>query len=170
MPIMNDHFARLGLPRRVAVDAAELERQYLARSRATHPDHHASGYAADLAASVDLSAALNEAYRVLRDPFSRGEHLLALLGGPSAADRKEMPPAFLMEMLEAREQVEEALAENPPCDARKAELLAGFQSRYDELIAEVAENFAKPTPDLNAVRERLNAAKYVKGLFRDLDG
>ena len=32
------HFERLGLPRRFRLDAAELERNYLARSREVHPD------------------------------------------------------------------------------------------------------------------------------------
>ena len=105
-----NHFARLGLPRRFALDAAELERQYLARSRAVHPDYHAAGSSADLAASLELSAALNEAYNTLRDPFARADYLLGLEGGPSAAEQKQMPPAFLAEMLEARERVEEAKA------------------------------------------------------------
>jgi molecular chaperone HscB len=166
---MSDHFARLGLPRRFAIDASELERQYLARSRAVHPDFHTGGPTADLAASTELSAAMNEAYTSLRDPFARAEYLLALMGGPSAADQKKMPAAFLMEMLEAREQVEEATAGNNACESQKAELLSGFQSRYDDLLAEVADGFANPQPDLPAIRERLNAAKYVKGLIRDLN-
>ena len=33
------HFERLGLPRRFRLDPAELERNYLARSRTVHPDH-----------------------------------------------------------------------------------------------------------------------------------
>ena len=167
---MNDYFARLGLPRRFSIDAAELERKYLARSRAAHPDFHAGGPTADLAASQELSADLNQAYTALRDPFARAEHLLALLGGPSAADQKAMPAAFLMEMLEARERVEEATAGNNACDSAKAELLSEFQSRYDDLLADVAVEFAKPAPTLATIREKLNAAKYVKGLIRDVDG
>ena len=37
---MQTHFDRLGLPRRFALDGAAVERQYLARSRAVHPDYH----------------------------------------------------------------------------------------------------------------------------------
>ena len=47
-----------------------------------------------------VAAALNEAYAVLRQPFRRADYLLGLLGGPSAADMKEMEPAFLEEMLD----------------------------------------------------------------------
>jgi molecular chaperone HscB len=170
---MSDHFTRLGVPRRFAIDAAELERHYLARSRAVHPDYHAGGPTADLAASLELSAALNEAYSTLRDPFSRAEYLLTLEGGPSAADQKQMPPAFLAEMLEAREQVEEAKAGNNACESRLAELLSEFQSRYDELLATVGEHFGQPGADrtkwLGEIRSQLNAAKYLRGLIRDLN-
>src|SRR5947208_15229738 len=80
----------------------------MARSLAFHPDYHSAGSSADLAASLELSAAVNEAYNTLRDPFARAEYLLRLEGGPSAAEQKQMPPAFLAEMLEARERIEDA--------------------------------------------------------------
>ena len=35
---MTDYFELLGLPRRFAVDLAELERRYLELSREVHPD------------------------------------------------------------------------------------------------------------------------------------
>src|SRR5437868_8503577 len=107
---MTDHFDRLGLPRRFALDPAILERHYLARSRVVHPDYHTGASAADLAASLELSAAVNEAYNTLKDPFTRADYLLALEGGPTAAQQKQLPQAFLAEMLELRERVEEARA------------------------------------------------------------
>ncbi|HEY2909847.1 MAG TPA: Fe-S protein assembly co-chaperone HscB [Gemmataceae bacterium] len=173
-----DSFSRLGLPRRFALDAAELERHYLARSRAVHPDYHAARATADLAASLELSAALNEAYTTLRDPFARADHLLGLEGGPTAAEQKQMPPAFLAEMLEARERIEEARAANSPCSAKIAELQDEFTAQYETLLSDVGERFAKlestPTEPnrgkiLVDIRSLLNAAKYVRGLIRDLN-
>jgi molecular chaperone HscB len=171
---MSDHFDRLGLPRRFALDAAELERQYLARSRAVHPDYHLAGSDAQLAASLELSAAVNEAYNTLRDPFARAEYLLKLGGGPSASDHKQMPAAFLAEMLEAREQIE--LARGKPAEITRLD--AEFGARFAGLMGQVAALFARyeqlPTADpqratlLTQVRSLLNAAKYVRGLLRDL--
>lgn len=171
---MDDHFARLGLPRRFALDTAELERQYLARSRAVHPDYHTTGAGSDLAASLELSAAINEAYNILKDPFTRAEHLLALEGGPSAGEQKAMPPTFLAEMLDLRERVEEARA---GCADDAALLGDEFGARYDGLLAEVGAAFAAHEGDptsperatrLARVRGLLNGAKYVRGLIRDL--
>src|SRR5688572_11143294 len=122
-----NHYDRLGLPRRFVVDAGELERAYLARSRVAHPDYHLAGASADLGASLELSAALNEAYNTLRDPFARAEHLLALAGGPTAAEQRQMPPAFLAEMLDAREEIERARGNS----AEAQRLEGGFTARYD---------------------------------------
>jgi molecular chaperone HscB len=173
---MSDHFQRLGLPRRFSVDAAELERAYLARSRVVHPDYHLAGSGADLGASLELSAAINEAYKTLRDPFTRAEYLLKLEGGPSASDQKQMPPAFLAEMLEARERIEETRA---GCPDDASVLAAEFEKRYDGLLADVAGQFdrlqALPGGDasrvglLAQIRGQLNSAKYVRGLLRDLN-
>lgn len=171
---MNDAFRRLGLPRRFVLDAGELERAYLARSRAIHPDYHLGGASADLDASLELSAAVNEAYNTLRNPFSRAEHLLALEGGPSASEAKQLPPAFLAEMLDAREEIERARGK--PAETERLE--HAFAARFDALMNDVGEAFAKLeshdaiSPDranlLKQIRASLNAAKYIRGLIRDL--
>jgi molecular chaperone HscB len=171
---MNDAFDRLGLPRRFVLDAGELERAYLAHSRAVHPDFHLAGASADLDASLELSAAVNEAYNTLRDPFTRAEHLLALEGGPSASEHKQLPPAFLAEMLEAREEIEQVRGKPAETDR----LGKTFATRFEGLMSEVAAVFQKleslppdaaERPNLRLrVRGLLNAAKYVRGLIRDL--
>jgi len=172
---MDDHFERLDLPRRFSINAAELERAYLARSRAIHPDYHLAGSNAELTASLELSAELNEAYATLRDPFTRATYLLKLEGGPSASEHKHLPTAFLAEMLEARERIEEARF---GCPDDAAVLAAEFEKRYDGLLVEVQSDFDRLAqlsprdperyPILAHLRGILNAAKYVRGLIRDL--
>ena len=162
-----DHFERLGFPRRFSIDAAELERVYLARSRAVHPDYHLAGSDAELAASLEASASVNEAYNTLRDPFARAEYLLRLEGGPSASEYKQMPAAFLTEMLEAREEIE--LARGKPAETERLE--RKFQTRFDSLMQQAAAIFAvKPLDEAKRIQIRglLNAAKYVRGLISDL--
>lgn len=173
---MQDAFHRLGLPRRFALDAGELERAYLAHSRAVHPDYHLAGASADLSASLELSAAVNEAYNTLRDPFARAEHLLLLEGGPTASEHKQMPSAFLAEMLMLREELEAARGAG---GAKLDALAADFDHRYTVLLDEVGTQFdrseavAADSPEranlLRQVRVTLNAAKYVRGLIRDLN-
>jgi len=171
---MSDYFQRLGLPRRFSIDEAALERSYLALSRAIHPDYHLTGSDAELSASMELSAALNEAYNNLRDPFTRADYLLNLEGGPSPSEHKQLPQNFLAEMLEAREEVE--LARGSP--AKVAKLDEEFGKRFGAIMAQVEKAFSRyellspedrERANLRAqIRGLLNAAKYVRGLLRDL--
>ena len=154
-----DHFERLGLPRRFSVAPAELERNYLARSRDVHPDFHSE----NVDAVEDAAAALNEAYATLREPFPRAEHLLNLLGGPSASDDKNLPPAFLMEMLELREEIESAKGSPERVGRIEADLLG----RTKDLEQSLEALFEKK--DLAVIRRELNCVRYLSNLLRDLD-
>ena len=167
---MQDHFERLGLPRRFSLDAVELERQYLARSREVHPDNFQLGGGLEQRASLELSAALNEAYATLRDPFRRAEYLLQLEGGPSAVELKAMPASFLEEMLELRMAIEE-IKENPD-SPEFAAMEKQLAERREILLQDFGSRFALTSNDrvrgLKEMRQILNATKYVQGLIRDL--
>lgn len=169
---MLDHFARLGLPRRFVVDAAELERAYLAQSRAVHPDFHAAGAGGDLAASTELSAGVNEAYNTLKDPFARAEYLLGLHGGPTAGEDKAVPPALLAEMMELRERAEDGDAADR--EAVRAELRERVRAAEGGVAGGFAVLDALPASDperprvLTTIRRGLNAWKTTRSLLRTL--
>ena len=109
---MNDYFAVFELPRKLAVDSGELERRFYALSRQHHPDFHQLAAETEQAAALEQSALVNRAYRALREPWRRVEHLLALEEGrePGQADavKPQVPRALLAEMMEVQEALEEA--------------------------------------------------------------
>jgi molecular chaperone HscB len=168
-----DHFERLGLPGRFALDLREVERQYLARSRAIHPDFHQLGATSEQQASLESTARLNEAYAVLRDPFKRAEYLLQLEGGPTASEQKQMPPEFLEEVLELRMAIEELRETEPHDSPARKEMEQRLEQRRERMLEEVAKDFDALTTGnrgeaLISIRRRLNAIKYIQGLLRDL--
>lgn len=170
------HFERLGLSRRFAIDLAELERNYLGRSRESHPDYHHLAAAAEQRASMETTAALNEAYATLRAPFRRAEYLLALEGGPSAADHKAMEAAFLEEMLELRMEIEDLRESSSVDSPSRATMARQLTERTGRLQLDLAEQFERLEHAADAargtillsVRQLLNAARYLEGLLRDL--
>lgn len=109
-----DYFAALDLPRRTDLDREAIEARYLDRSREVHPDRFAGASAAEQRAAMEQASLLNEAYRALRDPVRRAEHLCKLGGvdldltGPGGAP--DPGQAFLVEMVELREDLEAAEA------------------------------------------------------------
>ncbi|MSR55156.1 MAG: Fe-S protein assembly co-chaperone HscB [Gemmataceae bacterium] len=160
-----DMFERLGLPRRFSVDLEVLEREYLARSRSLHPDFHQLGAASEQAASLELSAALNEAYSTLKNPFRRAEYLLQVEGGPVASAVKNIPVEFLEEMLELRMEIAELERDSPEA----AEMEKKMQVRCKALLEQVGQQFGlTDATRLLAIRKLLNATKYVENLLHDL--
>jgi molecular chaperone HscB len=105
-----DYFSFFGLPRKLNVDAADLEQRFRALSRQFHPDYFYNASPAERRASLEQSSYLNDAYRTLRQPISRIEYLLKLEGmapsGPAEAAR-QVPPALLEEVFALNEELDE---------------------------------------------------------------
>ena len=104
-----DHFARLGLPAALDIDAAALDKAYFARQRQWHPDRFVGKPAEERARASVEAAALNDAYRTLKDPLARAIYLAGLKGVELPGDGKTIDdPELLMEAMEAREELHEA--------------------------------------------------------------
>jgi molecular chaperone HscB len=120
-----DYFAAFSLPHRLQVDTAALEKNFYAQSRKLHPDRFASKSAVEQEAALAQSSLLNDAYRTLRDPIARTQHLLALEGveleeqsksateaaRTSGTEKKQLiPPELLEEVFELNMQLMEMKA------------------------------------------------------------
>ena len=126
---MTDFFSFLGLPRKLNIDAADLEQRYRALSRQFHPDYFYNATAAERRASLGRSSYLNDAYRTLKSPVSRIEYLLKLEGvmgadssaearsgsgraaaegfSRAAGDAQKVPAALLEEVFALNEELDE---------------------------------------------------------------
>src|SRR5215813_7253433 len=104
-----DHFARLGLPAALDLEPASLDRAYFALQRQWHPDRFANRPPDERARASVEAAALNDAYRTLKDPLSRAVYLAELKGVALPGDGKTIDdPDLLMEAMEVREALHEA--------------------------------------------------------------
>ncbi len=73
-----DHFARLGLERRIDVDSDLLERQYSAYKRALEPERFVLRGLGERGHAAKQQEAIEEAYQTLCEPLRRGRYWLAL--------------------------------------------------------------------------------------------
>lgn len=114
------------------VDAAELERRWLQRSRKVHPDRMAKKADVERRYAAAQTAALNDAYATLKDPIARATRVLESLGVRDAP----MPDgAFLAAMFDAREE-----AGASPDARRRA--LDEARGRWDGGVARLQAGFA----------------------------
>jgi len=79
-PVPVDYFSFFGLPRKLNVDVATLEKDFYALSRKLHPDLNAATGSEEQEWSLEQSSMLNDAYRTLKDPIKRTQYLLRLEG------------------------------------------------------------------------------------------
>jgi molecular chaperone HscB len=104
-----DPFLALGAERRFDLDLTVLEKTHRELSRALHPDRFSQAGASERRAALEKAAAVNEAWRVVRDPIRRAEALFVLAGvAVGETNEPKASPAFLMEVLEQREALSEA--------------------------------------------------------------
>ena len=162
-----DPWAVLGLPVGFALDAGALRKRLLALQRRMHPDFF-GGADAELRALAERNTAeLNAAERLLSDDVRRADLLVKRLEGPDEQKERQMPPAFLAEVLEWNEVLEEARAAPPGVRARAVldGLEQGLRSERGAALAHIAAQLVPlPAPRaaaLGEVRRELNAVRYL---------
>ena len=135
--IARNHFELLGLPVAYALDAQRLERGYRELQSRVHPDRFAAGSDAERRVAMQWAARANEAYRTLRHPVERARYVLGLRGFDTGEEvNTAMPPDFLMQQMEWREEVARAKAKR---DARSLERLRGeIAAAHDEMLRVLA--------------------------------
>ncbi|MHC4294654.1 MAG: Fe-S protein assembly co-chaperone HscB [Planctomycetota bacterium] len=173
---VSDYFTTLGVEQRFDLDENVLREKFLALNRHTHPDYHAEESQEVQLLSLRVSATINDAYRTLKDPASRGEYLLELLGGKSSAEEKSVPEGFLETMMMMQEEL--ADAKEVSNENQLANLRQVLQTQYEGLIHRIAGLFrdfetaaacqAVRTDLLGEIREQLNAVSYVRKLISQL--
>ena len=101
-------FTFFGLPRKLQIDAAGLERRFHKLSWQLHPDNFVRADERERELSLERSSQLNDAYRTLSDPIRRVEYLLAQAGLRKEGQHKQQaPPELLEEVFELNESLDE---------------------------------------------------------------
>lgn len=167
-----DPFAVLGLSRRYDVDSATVQHAYLEKSAALHPDAVGTG-TVETSDAEWASAELNRAKQIMDDPEQRAIALWKLLGGGrgTGEEDKSLPPGFLMQMMEVREELEAAQASGDA--AQLAQWEAWAEAQRAEYQRRVAGIFALTTVStdpihLRQIKAELNAWRYVERMMEQI--
>ena len=105
---MNNPFALFDLPVAFQVDSALLNERYLTLQKSLHPDNFSAASAQEQRLAIQKSAEINDALRILKDPITRADSIIALNTGetenPEEKSNKDID--FLMQQMEWREILE----------------------------------------------------------------
>ena len=194
-----DYFAFLGVPRKLNLDASDLEQRFRALSRQFHPDYFYNATPNERRASLERSSYLNDAYRTLKNPIARVEYLLGLEGfsarppGKDVSDVNEadnlagvkVPAALLEEVFALNEELDEVRglrtsgAAPEVWRAKLERARAPIEAKQAAHEAELAELSARwdalgtdgpeRTSILSALRERVLERNYINNLLEGIE-
>ncbi len=153
-----DYFSFFGLPPKLDLDIAILEKDFYVLNRKLHPDANARASRQEQEWSLEQSSLLNDAYRTLRDPIKRTQYLLSLEGveleeqsktateqarATGETKKQIVPPDLLEEVFELNMQLEELRANkkmgdgDPALTAEIEKQKSALEAKYDALLDEL---------------------------------
>ncbi len=157
-PVPVDYFSFFGLPLKLNLDVAALEKDFYVLSRKLHPDLNAQAGSQEQEWALEQSSLLNDAYRTLKDPIKRTNYLLHLEGveleeqSKSATEQARatgemkkqiVPPDLLEEVFELNMQLEELRMnkkmgdDDPALIAEIGKQKLTLEAKYEALLQEL---------------------------------
>ena len=105
---MNNPFALFDLPVAFQVDSALLNERYLTLQKSLHPDNFSAASAQEQRLAIQKSAEINDALRILKDPITRADSIIAINTGETEnpEEKSNNDIDFLMQQMEWRETLE----------------------------------------------------------------
>ena len=105
---MNNPFELFDLPVAFQVDSALLSERYLALQKSLHPDNFSAASAQEQRLAIQKSAEINDALRILKDPITRADSIIAINTGETEnpEEKSNNDIDFLMQQMEWRETLE----------------------------------------------------------------
>ncbi len=165
-----NHFELFGLPPRFDIDSADLSVRYRNLQRHFHPDRYASGSDQQRRLALQMTAHINEAFQILKDPLARGRYILGLQGVSTDEETDTvMDPAFLMEQMELRESMQEARAAQDR-QLRWPTLMRDVEQRLALGTEELGQRLNENTPtSLARARSLVREMQFLRKVQREIE-
>jgi molecular chaperone HscB len=154
-----NHFELFGLPIAFRLDEAELRRRYLTLSRETHPDFHTLSNPDLQSASLDRNTLITNAYGLLKDPDKRMKYILMLQGVLEEDEKFQLPPAFLMEMMDLNEAIDQLTQD--AASYEREQLVA----RVDDLESDLRAQAEPAITDFDAGNHQATVLAVIKTYY-----
>ncbi|RYY48068.1 MAG: Fe-S protein assembly co-chaperone HscB [Chitinophagaceae bacterium] len=102
-----NYFELFGFEEAPAIDKTLLAEKYFSLQKQNHPDFFTQSNEAEQETALQQSAAINKGFTTFQNEDKTLEYFLQLRGIVETDEKYQLPPAFLMEMMEINETLEE---------------------------------------------------------------
>jgi len=153
-----NHFELFGIPVSLKIDKSTLALKYFELQKKYHPDFFTQGTAAEQAEALEISSSINKALKTFRNEEATIKYVLQLKGLLEEEEKYQLPPAFLMEMMELNEDLSESSAQqiNDLDAALYTEVQTIIENYHDATIT---------TAELLQVKEYYYKKKYLQRIL-----
>lgn len=149
-------FDLLDIPAQFDLDLILLDQHYFQIQSQIHPDRFVAAGEGDRQSSQRWSRDVNEAYKILKNPRTRAEVLLALQG---ISMDLQPDPALLEEMMEWREEL-------AACEGDTADLAERAHFAVKSTLVSIESAFREG--ELQGVPALLQRLTYVQKFYEDI--
>lgn len=153
-----NYFEIFGIsPVRLSLAVPALEKKFHELSWSHHPDRNP-------ACSLEISAEINKAYRVLRDSWERVRYFLSLSekSCPSAEDFRKVPPIMAELYFEIQEAGDKSALEQFLSE------LSVMQHDHEKRLSKLFEKHDQGEDVLKPLKELVHEHAYALSMQRDL--
>ncbi|MBL0232640.1 MAG: Fe-S protein assembly co-chaperone HscB [Chitinophagaceae bacterium] len=164
-----NYFEIFHIPLALKVNKDELTGKYFELSRQFHPDYFANGSDKEQMDALENSALLNKAYKTFQQPDETIKYVLGLKGLLQEEEKYELPPAFLMEVLEINEQLMDLETDEDKAGLRLA--VENLEKDLYEPVKEIIEHYKEgitSEEELLQVKEYYYKKKYLDRIRKEL--
>ncbi|XP_003419137.1 iron-sulfur cluster co-chaperone protein HscB isoform X3 [Loxodonta africana] len=157
-----DYFSLMDCNRSFRVDTMKLQHRYQQLQRLVHPDFFSQRSQTEKDFSVKHSTLVNDAYKTLLAPLSRGLYLLKLRGIEIPEGTDEMDKQFLVEIMEINEKLAEAQHEGAVNEIESIVAVKQKECIDSASRAFEQDDFEKAKEILTKMRYLLNVEEKIK--------
>lgn len=153
-----NYFELFELPVSPEIDQRKLAQKYFELQKKYHPDFFTQATEHEQDEALEMSSQLNKALKVFKNREETIKYLLQLKALLEEEEKYQLPPAFLMEMMELNEE----LSGDTPAQVATIET-----ALYNE-IAPIIENYNDETigtADLMKLKEYYYKKKYLQRIL-----
>ncbi|MGB1206431.1 MAG: iron-sulfur cluster co-chaperone HscB C-terminal domain-containing protein [Chitinophagales bacterium] len=155
----SNYFEFYGLPISFDIDKKKLKSLFYQKSRAFHPDFFVQATAAAQQEALLSATINNQAYKTLSKLETRIKYVLELKGVISEGERYQLPPMFLMQMMDINESLMELEFE------ANTQKLQTIQTEVNNIVQNL-QNDIQPTLDnYEDKAEQKESLKKIKEFY-----
>ncbi|MEI7470922.1 MAG: iron-sulfur cluster co-chaperone HscB C-terminal domain-containing protein [Chitinophagaceae bacterium] len=153
-----NYFELFDIPVSIQLDSKWLTTQYVALQKKFHPDFFGQASIEEQSEVMEKSAAINKAFKIFQKEEETIKYILQLKGLLQEEEKYQLPPDFLLEVMELNESL----------SANSANEVAVFEKEIYEKVRQLIEGYNDESvtkEDLLTLKDYYFRKKYLQRIL-----